>query len=41
MRNKTSEEKAVMRKRREERSRVCGGLRTEQIEERVQQALRD
>jgi len=38
---KTFDAVAFMRKRREELSRAYAGLSAEQIEERVQQALRD
>jgi hypothetical protein len=40
-RKKTFDAVAFMRKRREELSRIYAGLTAEQIEERVQQALRD
>jgi len=41
MKKKTFDAVAFMRKRREELSRAYAGLSAEQIEERVQQALRD
>jgi hypothetical protein len=40
-RKKTFDALAFMRKRREEISRIYAGLTAEQIEERVQQALKD
>jgi len=40
-RKKTFDAVAFMRKRREELSRAYAGLNAEQIEERVQQALKD
>ncbi len=40
-RKKTFDGVAFMRKRREELSRIYAGLSAEQIEERVQQALKD
>lgn len=41
MKEKTFDAVAFMRKRREELSRTCAGLTAEQIEERIQQSLKD